>query len=167
MLKTEVRVLEPKDRHEPDREVRIEDSTLNCIGRFYFTVRYGDLRENFYSIEGPRDMYGEEYLEVVRKVPVAVWHRASRALLVVEEVSSQEGEEAGKETRRYAHIAEEYRRNVAKGLRDPAAEIARSHKVKPATARAWVRRARQRGLLGHALGPLPGEEFPGFGHPSE
>lgn len=56
-----------------------------------------------------------------------------------------------------ARVAAEYRTNVAAGLRSPAAEIARSHGVRPETARAWISRARKAGFLGPAVGPTPGE----------
>jgi hypothetical protein len=59
-----------------------------------------------------------------------------------------------------AEVAQEYRRNVKKGLRDPVAQIARNHGVKPGTARAWVHRARTMGLLGPARGPTSGEAGP-------
>jgi transposase-like protein len=41
----------------------------------------------------------------------------------------------------------EYRRNLMKGMRDPAAEVARKFGAKPGTARAWVSRARKYGYL--------------------
>jgi hypothetical protein len=55
-------------------------------------------------------------------------------------------------------IAEDYRRNVSMGVRDPVGQIARVEGVKPGTARTWIYRARQAGFLGPAKGPTPGEQ---------
>ncbi len=57
-------------------------------------------------------------------------------------------------------VATDYRRNLALGVRDPAAKIARDMSANPATVRTWIRRARQLGLLGPAKGPTPGELSP-------
>ena len=57
-------------------------------------------------------------------------------------------------------IAEEYRQNLSAGVRDPVGEIARRHEVKPSTARSWIYRARQRGLLGPGTSRTAGEAGP-------
>lgn len=49
--------------------------------------------------------------------------------------------------RRLAEVAVEYQRYLMEGRTDPAAEIARQHDVKPATARSWIHRARAARLL--------------------
>ncbi|MDP9225722.1 MAG: hypothetical protein M3P18_18150 [Actinomycetota bacterium] len=54
-------------------------------------------------------------------------------------------------------VVEEYRANVVSGVRNPAAMIAEKHGVKPATARSWLHRARQLGLLGPAADRAAGE----------
>ncbi len=48
---------------------------------------------------------------------------------------------------RLAEVAAHYRINIAAGLPDPAARIARDWGEKPATVRTWVHRARQAGFL--------------------
>jgi hypothetical protein len=57
-------------------------------------------------------------------------------------------------------VAQEYRANLAAGLPDPVASIARAHDVQPATARSWVYRARKAGLLGPAVGSARAGELP-------
>ncbi len=70
-------------------------------------------------------------------------------------------ERRGRATDLLVQVAREYRTNVKRGLHDPVSQIARDHGVKPATARAWVFRARDLGLLGPARGPTAGEAVPG------
>jgi len=54
-------------------------------------------------------------------------------------------------------VVEEYRANVVAGAHNPAALIAEKHGVKPATARSWLHKARQLGLLGPAADRAAGE----------
>lgn len=59
--------------------------------------------------------------------------------------------------RKLAEAAVIYRDLVTEGRADPSAEMARVKNVSPATARSWIYRARQVGLLGPAVGRTPGE----------
>jgi len=57
----------------------------------------------------------------------------------------------------YRDIASQYRKLLEAGHRNPVSLIARERDVVPATARTWVRRARERGYLGPARGKFAGE----------
>lgn len=105
--------------------------------------------------------------------PFTSWEKAARTAVLErwrgprgEASPSRRSEAGGKQERRvadpvdYALVAAEYRSNVKAGLRDPVGEIARMHEVKPGTARAWVYRARKRGLLGGAHLRSSGETTP-------
>lgn len=61
---------------------------------------------------------------------------------------------------RLAVVAVEYQRHRLEGRTDPAAEIARKHGVKPATARSWIHRARAAGLLSRRSTAKSNEEAP-------
>lgn len=99
--------------------------------------------------------------EIRRDFPIAVWERAAQSHVVSD--IEREDEEDGLEAReiqapssseagpsRLFLVAAEYVKNINKGVPDPVAAIARSHRVKPETARSWVHRARKKGLLGPA-----------------
>lgn len=97
-----------------------------------------------------------------RRYPLASWEKAARTAVLEESGSGVPllrvtGERAVERLSRDMQVAFEYRDNVKKGLRDPVAEIARRHGVKPSTARGWVYRCRRRGLLGAARGRTSGE----------
>jgi hypothetical protein len=57
-------------------------------------------------------------------------------------------------TRDLDQVAAEYRENVRQGLRDPVAAMARTHGVKPNTARKWVWQARKAGLIAPVTGTV-------------
>lgn len=59
--------------------------------------------------------------------------------------------------RKLAEVAVIYRELVKEGRSDPATELARIKKTTPTTARSWIHRARQAGLLGPAVGRTAGE----------
>jgi transposase len=61
---------------------------------------------------------------------------------------------------RLAQVADYYRTYVAAGTSNPSSAVAERFDVNPSTARAWIHRARQKGYLGPARGPTPGEESP-------
>jgi transposase-like protein len=67
------------------------------------------------------------------------------------------GRRRARSLRKLADVAAHYRELLSMGRADPAAEIARTNDVSPSTARTWIHRARQAGLLGPAVGRTPGE----------
>ena len=103
--------------------------------------------------------------ELRAEFPWAGWERAAR-VAAAEEFAERvghlrpvgvESREGSLFTRLLIEVAMEYRSNVKAGLRNPAAMIAEKHGVKPATARSWIHRARELGLLGPAKGTTAGE----------
>lgn len=59
---------------------------------------------------------------------------------------------------RLAEVADWYRIYVATGTSNPSAAVAEKFDMNPSAARARIHRARQKGYLGPAPGPTPGEE---------
>jgi hypothetical protein len=58
---------------------------------------------------------------------------------------------------KYRRVAQVYRQLVGEGVPNPSAELARFFGISPDLGRTWIARARKRGALGQAAGPLPGE----------
>jgi len=98
--------------------------------------------------------------EIRRDFPVAVWERAAQGH-IVDVIQQREEEYYGEPAApvatpssseeglpRLLLIAVEYKKNINEGIADPVAAIAKSHGVKPETARSWVHRARNKGYLG-------------------
>ncbi|HYN64056.1 MAG TPA: hypothetical protein VES36_05580 [Candidatus Limnocylindrales bacterium] len=105
----------------------------------------------------------------IRDLPAARWQSAAYAALVIRLREVLRGTErpiaayhkdtprATKSMSRLLLVAYAYRLNVAAGMRDPVATIAREYQVKPSTAASWVFRARKAGLIGPAAGRTAGE----------
>jgi len=103
--------------------------------------------------------------ELRAEFPWAAWERAAR-VAAAEEFAERvghlrpvgvESSQGSLFTSLLIEVAMEYRTNVKAGLHNPAAMIAEKHGVKPATARSWIHRARELGLLGPAKGTTAGE----------
>jgi len=126
------------------------------------SVRVDVIQTNVADDRGPEtdDQLGA--MDLRRGVPWGRWEKAARAtaatFLWPPRTGTTPGE--GGMDERLAAVAEEYRRNMLEGVRDPAAAIARAHGVEAQTARLWLLRARQLGFLGPARGPTPGESGP-------
>ena len=123
---------------------------------------------------------GEVDVQDFRELPMGRWEKAGRvaALEALDHERKERNEQALADLQaaadrgdfrakraltamnRLLTVAVQYRDNVARGVPDPVAQIARTEGVKPATARTWVRRARQAGLIGPAFGPTAGERGP-------
>jgi hypothetical protein len=112
--------------------------------------------------------------EIRRDFPVAVWERAAQSHVVrdIERLDEEYGRDEPTMERpssgedgasRLLLVAAEYVKNINEGVPDPVAAIARSHGVKPETARSWVHRARTKGHLGPAEA---GKAGVGVGRPS-
>lgn len=154
-------------REKGDRiRIAVEDSTHPNL-RAIFT--YSAARQMSQALIGfalePREGADPGLLTVtqIRDLPVARWEQAARASVIQQAREALaglakvlEGQTATK-LGGLAEVARSYRMNVAAGMRDPVASIARDHGVKQATAAGWVFRARKAGLLGPAIGRTPGE----------
>jgi hypothetical protein len=145
--------------------VRDDEYPGLLIGFEYEFHRYESLllRSGFAVRWDPDDPPSSEIslYEIRRDFPIAVWERAAQSHVVSE--IEREVEEDGSEpppieapsssergTSRLMLVAAEYVKNINEGVPDPVAAIARSHGVKPETARSWVHRARTKGYLGPA-----------------
>lgn len=133
----EVRFTRPDDQGELDVSAFRE----RPIGRWEKAARSGALS----ALDEERQERNAQILESLQAAADQGDFQARRALSALTRLLS---------------VALQYRENVASGVRDPVAQIARAQGVKPATARTWVKRARQAGLIGAALGPTAGERGP-------
>lgn len=142
--------------------VEVHDSAFpNHEGYFVFWWTDDGPIGAFYMIRVRREADLARAEAERRGIPVHRWRTAARAALMLDRAPrfDREGrlvaagtDEALSETdRRYLAIAQEYRANMAAGNTKPVTEIALRHGVEPAAARNWVRRARERGLLGPTM----------------
>ncbi len=96
----------------------------------------------------------------IRDMPTARWQRTAHAhLRAADERRGATQQQLSPQLLRLAEVAGAYRANLAAGLKDPVAAIARDYGVKPGTAGSWVYRARKAGLLGEALSRTAGEDI--------
>jgi hypothetical protein len=149
--------------------IRDEEAYPGVAARFDYEVADGELEatETFVQASGP------EADELVRAAPLATWRRVAK--IRIWQKAIQPAEELGTPTDKvHASMqallagdrqpfndvlwastllqtaATEYVEHVAAGVRDPVAQIARSHGVPPATAAGWIFRARKAGYLAPA-----------------
>jgi transposase-like protein len=156
-------------RTKPGISVTLQDDQYpNLRPRFRFAEAGGALALGSVSVEHA-DIEANPVSITVYQLradfPWAAWERAARTA-AAERLSEPADhlprpawapEESMERWLLLHKVASQYRASVKAGLRNPGAVIAEKHGVNPATARNWVRRAREEGLLGPAKGPTAGE----------
>lgn len=151
-----------KGKGEVGRGVKITDERYPGIVAS-FEYRRG--QEGYWQLAAANVVQTDASLSLsagtLRDVPWARWQRTADAhLRAADERRGRASQQLTPQLLRLAEVAGAYRANLAAGLKDPVAAIARDYDVKPATARSWVHRARKAGLLGEALSRVAGEEIP-------
>jgi hypothetical protein len=156
----------PAEDWDPAVRIRLRDDDYPwLIGSFVYRNLDGFLDLVSVTVEEDDDSLSREEISVWalrREYPWGAWQRAARSAAADELWSwglrpGEVDRDIDSMDTRLLLVAAEYRENLKAGVRDPVARIARRHKVPPGTARSWVHRARNAGMLGEAKDRAAGE----------